>query len=218
MEQIFSYQSFVYLIRLVVAGLCGVVIGFERTNRAKEAGLRTHCIVAIASCLMMLVSIYGFMNIENVTNRDPARIAAQIVSGIGFLGAGMVFVKRQMISGLTTAAGIWATAGIGMAIGCGMYVVGVAGTLMILLAQTILHFHGRFTAKPKSKILTVKNIENSDVIKARFQENKIVVYDTNIVKKNGTFTYVFYIEIPYDLNEEEFLCSIPYDCSLKSEL
>ena len=206
------------LLRLVVAGVCGVVIGFERTNRAKEAGLRTHCIVAIASCLMMLVSIYGFINIPNVTNRDPARIAAQIVSGIGFLGAGMVFVKHQMISGLTTAAGIWATAGIGMAIGCGMYVVGVAGTLLILLAQTILHFRGRFTAKPKSKILTVKNIEKSSIIKERFAESKITVYDTNIVKKNGLFTYVFYIEIPSDLNEEAFLCSIPYDCALKSEL
>lgn len=218
MEQFFSNQSLMYLFRLVVAGLCGVIIGFERTNRAKEAGLRTHCIVAIASCLMMLVSIYGFMNIPNITNRDPARIAAQIVSGIGFLGAGMVFVKHQMISGLTTAAGIWATAGIGMAIGCGMYVVGVAGTLLILLAQTILHFHGRFTAKPRSKILTVKSIENADVIKERFQDNKIIVFDTNVVKKNGMFTYVFYIEIPYDLNEEEFLRSIPYDCALKSEL
>ncbi len=207
-----------YILRLVIASVCGVVIGFERTNRAKEAGLRTHCIVACASCLMMLVSIYGFMNIPNITNRDPARIAAQIVSGIGFLGAGMVFVKHQMISGLTTAAGIWATAGIGMAIGCGMYVVGISGTLLILLAQTILHFRGRFTAKPKSKILTIKNIENADVIKGKFTENKITVYDTNIVKKNGMFTYVFYIEIPCDLNEEEFLRDIPYDCALKSEL
>ena len=218
MDQIFSNQSLVYLVRLVVAGVCGVVIGFERSNRAKEAGLRTHCIVAIASCLMMLVSIYGFMNIEGVTNRDPARIAAQIVSGIGFLGAGMVFVKHQMISGLTTAAGIWATAGIGMAIGCGMYVVGIAATILILLAQTVLHFHTRFTAKPKSKILTVKNIENAEVIKQRFSENKIVLFDTNVVKKNGMFTYVFYIEIPYDVNEEVFLRSIPYDCALKSEL
>ncbi len=218
MEQIFLSQNLMYLVRLIVAGLCGVIIGFERTNRAKEAGLRTHCIVAIASCLMMLVSIYGFMNIPNIVNRDPARIAAQIVSGIGFLGAGMVFVKHQMISGLTTAAGIWATAGIGMAIGCGMYVVGVAGTLLILLAQTVLHFRTKFTAKRKSKILTVKNIENADVIKERFLEHKITVFDTNIVKKNGMFTYVFYIEIPYDLNEEEFLCSIPHDCGLKSEI
>lgn len=206
-----------YIVRLVVASICGVIIGFERTNRAKEAGLRTHCIVACASCLMMLVSIYGFVNIPWVTNRDPARIAAQIVSGIGFLGAGMVFVKHQMISGLTTAAGIWATAGIGMAIGCGMYVVGIAGTVLIILAQTVLHFNMKFTAKPRSKILTVKNIEHAEIIKERFAQNKIVVYDTNIVKKNGMFTYVFYIEIPSNLDEEEFLRSIPYDCALKSE-
>lgn len=211
-------QYFMYVLRLVVASICGVVIGWERTNRAKEAGLRTHCIVACASCLMMLVSIYGFLNIPNITNRDPARIAAQIVSGIGFLGAGMVFVKHQTISGLTTAAGIWATAGIGMAIGCGMYVIGISGTILILLAQTLLHFRMPFAEKPKSKILTVKNIENADMIKEKFKENKIVVFDTNIVKKNGVFTYVFYIEIPAKINEEEFLRSIPYDCALKSEL
>lgn len=207
----------VYLIRLVVACVCGVVIGFERTNRAKEAGLRTHCIVACASCLMMLVSIYGFQNIDGIANRDPGRIAAQIVSGIGFLGAGMVFVKHQMVSGLTTAAGIWATAGIGMAIGCGMYVVGVAGTLLILLVQTILHLNGGFTIKPKNKVLTVKNIENAEIIKTKFVEYHIVLFDTNIVKKNGMFTYVFYIEVPKDMNEEEFLRAIPYDCALKSE-
>lgn len=211
-------QYVMYVLRLVVASICGVVIGWERTNRAKEAGLRTHCIVACASCLMMLVSIYGFLNIPNITNRDPARIAAQIVSGIGFLGAGMVFVKHQTISGLTTAAGIWATAGIGMAIGCGMYVIGIAGTVLILLAQTVLHFRIGFTEKPKSKILTVKNIENADLIKEKFKENDIIVFDTNIVKKNGVFTYVFYVEIPYRINEEDLLRSIPYDCALKSEL
>ncbi len=209
--------SLMYILRLFVASICGVVIGFERTNRAKEAGLRTHCIVACASCLMMLVSIYGFMDISHATTRDPARIAAQIVSGIGFLGAGMVFVKHQTISGLTTAAGIWATAGIGMAIGCGMYVVGIAGTVLILLAQTVLHFNMKFTAKPRSKILTVKSIENADIIKERFAENRIIVYDTNIVKKNGMFTYIFYIEVPHEINEEDLLRSIPYDCALKSE-
>lgn len=206
-----------YIFRLVIASICGVVIGLERTNRAKEAGLRTHCIVACASCLMMLVSIYGFSNLPYAMHRDPARIAAQIVSGIGFLGAGMVFVKNQSIRGLTTAAGIWATAGIGMAIGCGMYVVGGTATFLILLAQTVLHFRMRITEKPRSKILTVKNIENADIIKDKFHENNIMVYDTNIIKKSGVFTYVFYIEIPYALDEEEFLRSLPYDCALKSE-
>ena len=71
---------------------------------------------------------------------------------------------------------------------------------------------------PRNKMLTVKSIENADIIKEMFQENNITVHDTNIVKKNGSFTYVFYIEIPYSLDEEEFLRSIPYDCALKSEL
>ena len=96
------------LVRLIVAGICGSLIGYERKNRLKEAGIRTHMIVALGSALVMIVSKYGFADVLLLHNYilDPSRVAAQIVSGIGFLGAGIIFVRKQAISGLTTAAGI----------------------------------------------------------------------------------------------------------------
>lgn len=133
-----------YLGRLCLAGVCGLFVGYERINRGKEAGMRTHCIVALASALMMEISKYGFYDMLSLQDMaalrfDPARVAAQIVTGIGFLGAGIIFVRNQTVSGLTTAAGVWGTAGVGMAIGAGMYVVGMAGTVLIVVAQVLLH-------------------------------------------------------------------------------
>lgn len=125
------------LLRIVIAGLCGILIGFERKNRFKVAGIKTHMIVCLASALMMIISKYGF---ADVASHDSSRIAAQIVSGVGFLGAGMIFVKNQNVQGLTTAAGIWATAGIGMAIGAGMYIIGLASAILILIFQLGAHF------------------------------------------------------------------------------
>lgn len=127
-----------YVVRLLIAVICGFVIGYERKNRNKEAGIRTHVIVTLASCLIMMVSKYGFADFE-AARFDGSRIASQIVSGIGFLGAGMIFVHKNSIKGLTTAAGIWAASGIGMAIGAGMYFVGIVTTVMVVLLQVFLH-------------------------------------------------------------------------------
>lgn len=138
-------------LRVVVASFCGAVIGFERSKRFKEAGIRTHVIVCCASALIMVVSKYGFFEVvkaignpavEGLThNTDPARLAAQVVSGISFLGAGVIFKNGNTIKGLTTAAGLWATAGIGLAIGCGgsMYLVGLFTTVLIMVLQIIMH-------------------------------------------------------------------------------
>ena len=103
-----------YLLRVFVAMILGLLIGNERKNRNKSAGLRTHAIVALGSSLMMVVSKYGFWD---VAQGDGARLAAQVVSGVGFLGAGMIFVRNNLVSGLTTAAGIWTTAGVGLTVG-----------------------------------------------------------------------------------------------------
>jgi len=127
-----------YFVRLLISVACGFVIGYERKNRNKEAGIRTHVIVTVASCLMMMVSKYGFEDLGNA-RFDGSRIASQIVSGIGFLGAGMIFVHKNSIKGLTTAAGIWATSGIGMAIGSGMYFVGIVTTVLVVFLQVFLH-------------------------------------------------------------------------------
>ena len=99
-------------LRVIVASVLGYMIGYERKNRDKSAGMRTHAIVALGAALMMVVSKYGFYDVEKV---DSSRVAAQIVSGVGFLGAGVIFVRNNTVSGLTTAAGLWTTAGVGMA-------------------------------------------------------------------------------------------------------
>ena len=100
-----------FALRLFVAGAMGVLIGLEREYRAKEAGYRTHFLVALGSALMMIVSQYGFMEVlkTDLIRLDPSRIAAQVVSGIGFIGAGTIILQKQIVRGLTTAAGIWAT-------------------------------------------------------------------------------------------------------------
>ena len=130
-----------WLLRILVAALCGTAIGYERATQRKSAGIRTHMVVAVASALFMLVSKYGFFDLLSLhdISLDPSRIAAQIVTGISFIGAGTILVRREQISGLTTAAGVWATAAIGMAVGAGMYVIGIVSTVFLFIIQIIFH-------------------------------------------------------------------------------
>ena len=118
------------LLRIVLATFMGYLIGYERKNREKNAGMRTHAIVCMGSALIMIVSKYSFRDIPDY---DASRVAAQIVSGIGFLGAGVIFIRNNAVSGLTTAAGIWATAGVGMAIGAGSCLLGVCSGVLIVI-------------------------------------------------------------------------------------
>lgn len=130
-----------WLLRIIVAALCGALIGYERAIQRKSAGVRTHIVVAIASAMFMIVSKYGFTDIININNiaLDPSRIAAQIVTGISFIGAGTILVHKGQISGLTTAAGIWAVSAIGMAIGAGMYLIGILATIFLFIVQMLFH-------------------------------------------------------------------------------
>jgi len=140
-------QNVDFFLRIITAALCGAGIGFERSKRYKEAGIRTHIIVCCAASLMMIVSKYGFADLTDAAGvvyngtrgADPARIAAQVVSGISFLGAGVIFKHGSSVRGLTTAAGLWATAGIGLAIGAGMYAVGVFSTALVAVLQILMH-------------------------------------------------------------------------------
>lgn len=136
-----------FMLRILAACACGFALGVERSHRFKEAGVRTHMIVCSAAALMMIVSKYGFADLTSVDGQlyngtrgaDAARIAAQVVSGISFLGAGMIFKNGNNVKGLTTAAGIWATAGIGLAIGSGMYILGIFSTVVIAGIQMLMH-------------------------------------------------------------------------------
>lgn len=123
-------------IRLMLALLLGGAIGIEREYRAKEAGFRTHFLVALGSALFCLVSQFGF----GVDLKDSSRVAAQVVSGIGFLGAGTIIFQKNVVRGLTTAAGLWVTAAIGLACGTGMYLAAVLTTAMVLLGLEVLNY------------------------------------------------------------------------------
>ena len=162
-----SIEALWLILRIFLAGICGFVIGYERKTRSKEAGVRTHTIVAMGSALMMVVSKYAFADIADF---DGARVAAQIVSGIGFVGAGIIIYRRDVLHGVTTAAGVWATAGIGMALGAGMYIIGICSTLLLVGFQLLLHvpfriLKGRVYSIMKAQI----DIKGSDEIQ-KFKE------------------------------------------------
>lgn len=141
-----------FILRIFVAGLLGGLIGFEREVRAKEAGLRTHFIVALGSALFMIISQYAF------TGRfDAARVAAQVVSGIGFIGAGVIIFQKNVVRGVTTAAGLWVAAAIGLASGAGMYDIAIAATLLTLLCLEAMHWISKKYGE-KSVTLTVSPI------------------------------------------------------------
>lgn len=159
------------LFKLVLASLLGFAIGYERKRRYKEAGIRTHTIVCLGSALMMLVSIYGFP-----TDADTARVAAQIVTGVGFLGAGIIVYRKHETKGLTTAAGVWATAGVGMACGGGLYILAIAATAIMITAQLLFHTNFRiFRHKLKFTIEIVfyQTDDENTLIKKEFGVDRL---------------------------------------------
>lgn len=131
-----------FIIRIAVAAVLGAVIGFEREYRAKDAGMRTHFLVALGSALFMILSQYGFAEVLTTyekVNLDPSRIASQVVTGIGFLGAGIIIFQKNAVRGLTTAAGLWVTAAIGMTCGAALYVLAVVATALVLVCLEVMH-------------------------------------------------------------------------------
>lgn len=139
------------LIRLPVAAGLGMVIGIERELREQAAGLRTHMLVAIGACLFTLVSAYGFEGFTDGTPSDPSRVAAQIVTGIGFLGAGAILREGLSVRGLTTAASLWVVAAVGMAVGLGMYwASGIAVGITVLSLWALRPFRRRLRHRSDS--------------------------------------------------------------------
>ena len=159
-----------FTIRLIVAMILGGIVGLEREYHAKDAGFRTHFLVAIGSALFTLISMYGFA--DGV--KDTSRVAAQVVSGIGFLGAGIIVFQRNVIRGLTTAAGLWVTAAIGMACGVGQFYMAVLVTLLILIGLEVLN---RFIPHigSSSVQLSFSSPSRKDVADAIMNIRKIVV-------------------------------------------
>ena len=194
-------QNLDFVARILLACFCGACIGFERSKRFKEAGIRTHVIVCCASALIMIVSKYGFADLTDADGlvfngtrgADPARVAAQVVSGISFLGAGVIFKNGSTVKGLTTAAGIWATAGIGLALGCGMYFTGIFVTLMIGIFQVATH---RFTVGADSFTtnrlrFTVREDEEFEPqVRAQLQNWEAQILSSSITRRDdGLISY-----------------------------
>ena len=148
-----------WLINSLLGGILGLLIGIERSKRLKEAGMGTHFIVGFASALLTCISL----SFKTGEYGDGARIAAQIISGIGFLGAGMIFFRRETLHGLTTAAGIWATSAIGMCAGRGMYILAVGATVIVILIQFILHTKA-IRQVNRQRMLLVKFIESDEIV------------------------------------------------------
>ncbi len=161
-----------FFLRLVVAGILGAVIGLDREYRAKEAGTRTHFLVSLGSALIMIVSQWGFQDVwgKNGVGLDPSRVAAQVVSGIGFIGAGTIMMQKQFVRGLTTAAGLWAVAGIGLAVGGGLYVLGIAATVLTLIGLEVLRFMLR-KFRTKSSYIVFLTRDRNDLIKVTNELN-----------------------------------------------
>lgn len=147
-----------FILRIFVAGILGGLIGFEREFRAKEAGVRTHFIVALGSALFMVISQYAFAG-----RFDAARVAAQVVSGIGFIGAGVIIFQKNVIRGITTAAGLWVAAAIGLGCGAEMYSVAIAATIMTILVLETMHFITR-NHGDKEISVTLSPVTNDELL------------------------------------------------------
>ena len=200
-----------YIVRVLVAGFCGAMIGYERKNKLKEAGIRTHFIVALTSALIIIISKYGFYDIIGTPGigLDPARVAAQVVSGVGFLGAGLIFVRNQSISGLTTAAGMWATSGIGLAIGCGLYLLGIVSSIIILIAQFLLHRSRWWIKLPIAEQLRIKIRNTSDSVTSiedTLKNDKIDIINMKVNNLDGFFLEVIiYAKLPKGYNKSNLI-------------
>jgi len=189
------------VIRILIALALSGIIGFEREIKRHFAGFRTHILVGVGACLMMLLSLYGFEAfIEAYDNVrfDPARIPSYVISGIGFLGAGTIIVYGGTIRGLTTAASIWAVAGIGLVVGAGMYAAAVFTTLVILISLIFLNnFESLFIHKKRRNTATVdiEIIGFSDLkvenIAASFEKRNIIINNIKITKSEGNEKQLF---------------------------
>lgn len=217
------------LLRIVVAAVCGILVGLERTRRFKDAGVRTHSIVACTAAIMMIVSKYGFADMgtadtffAGTRGADPARIAAQIVSGISFLGVGIIYRDKHFSTkGLTTAAGIWAVAGIGMSIGAGMYVIGLFATAFVVFLQWLMHRYAIGNDRYTGAVLAVVMNDDPQVLERihkQFDKWGVVITDSAVTREEGKLTYEAELKLPSQKVQHELtdhLATEPDVCSIE---
>ena len=195
--------------RLVLSMILGMMVGMERKRKGQVAGVRTFALISMGACMAMLLSIYVPQEYLGLKNGDPGRIAAQVVTGVGFLGGGAMIHMRGSVRGLTTAAGIWMVATIGMSIGVGMYAVAIIGTLLILLTLIALEvWEHRRRIGQESRVICVK-INQVGISAERYKE---------VLSRNYVQLSTFYMECNYDQLTTEFNFVVMYrkDVDLQS--
>lgn len=220
MNAVPTYALHDIVIRIILAGVLAGAIGLERELRSKEAGLRTHFLVGVGSALIMIVSQYGFSDVLRYDNisLDPSRIAAQVVSGIGFLGAGTIIIERKMVRGLTTAAGIWVVAAIGLASGAGLYTIAILGTIAVLVgleifqrifklsSHKVVEMNIRVQSKPRNEIMEILNKNANYILSYRIEKEHMD--EMNIYNISSKFRCKSNLKIVNMVNEIEELAGV----------
>lgn len=190
-----------FILCVFIAAILGAIIGFEREYRAKEAGVRTHFLVAMGSALFMILSQYGFGDMLDTPSisLDPSRIASQVVTGIGFIGAGTIIFQKHMIKGLTTAAGLWVTSAIGLACGAGMYLLATTATLLVLIClETIYFILHRFGSRNISVTISTDKRDKISCVLNRLRDDAVEIDSYEMKEQqsaNGTTRFIVAMEL-----------------------
>lgn len=199
------------IIKLLLAVIVGGFTGYEREKSNQFAGFRTHILVSIGSCITSIIGLELFTEYGSITNMDPARLPAQVLSGIGFLGAGAILKNSNGIRGLTTAAGIWTTACIGIAIGYGQYVLGISSWILVMTTLYILKNFDKVISKRSQTVLkaTIINLDVTSTIFNTIKASEISIKNFQIITKSeGIWEIVLLIEYDKKLILDELIIQL----------
>lgn len=202
---------FILSARLVLACLLGGIIGYERENMRRPAGFRTHILVCVGAALVMVTSEFIFQRYKGTTNIDPARLGAQVISGIGFLGAGTIIREGFNVKGLTTAASLWAVSCVGIAVGIGFYEGAIASTLIIYITLILLkRWEESFSAKSHSKVVCIQSENSSGQINQFsliFKKFRIAIKNIELTndEPKGQILIKYHVSIPGKIKREDLI-------------
>lgn len=208
------------LVRIIISFVMGALIGLEREINNQPAGLRTHILISIGSTLVMLISLYIPQGAESAG--DPGRIAAQVVSGIGFLGAGAILKFGADIKGLTTAASIWAMAAVGMAVGAGMYSISIIGVVVIFFALTAMNIFEKSFFKERSlrriEVVVKKRTSSLETLREVLHENNVRISSTGFDRdvNDATDKFYFMVGVTQDLNVQNLADALEHQQGIVS--
>lgn len=212
-----------FILRLFAAAVMGGAIGLERGYRAKEAGFRTHFLVALGSALFMIISQYGFEELLMKTQGtglsvrlDPSRVAAQVVSGIGFIGAGTIIFQKHVVKGLTTAAGLWVTAAIGMTCGSGLYMLAMASTVMVLICLEALNFIlQKFGTRNINITFSSPSIDDVKAVLNKMRQDGMTIDSYNMRENHENDDTMFQVSVEVNVKRSKYESHV---MSIMSEL